>query len=87
MLEVTDAAAALLGEMLSQAGAAKGKTARLAIGKGGTELVLDSERPGDTKISHGGETVLVYDEELAGMFENKTLDAQLSEGGAALVFR
>jgi hypothetical protein len=87
MLDVTDAAAALLKEMLNQAGPVKGKTARLAVGKRGTELVLDTERPGDAKISHEGETVLVYDKELAEMFESKTLDAQVTEGGSALVFR
>lgn len=87
MLSVTDAAAALLGEMLRKAGAAKGKTIRLAVGKRGPELLLDTAKPGDTKVSHGGETVLLYDEELAEMFENKTLDAQLSESGTALVFR
>ncbi len=87
MLNVTDAAAAVLKDMLHKAGAAKGRTVRLAVGKGGTELVLDAEKPGDTKISHGGETVLLYDQELTEMFENKTLDARLSEGGVALVFR
>jgi hypothetical protein len=87
MLDVTDAGAACLREMRKKAGAAKGKTVRLAVGKRGAELLLDAEKPGDTKVSRGGETVLVYDNELAEMFENKTLDAQSSEGGVALVFR
>jgi hypothetical protein len=87
MLNVTDAAADLLRQMRNKAGAAKGTTVRLVVGKHGAELVLDAEKPGDTKILHGDETVLLYDKELTDKFENKTLDAQLSEGGAALVFR
>lgn len=87
MLTVTDAATTYLKDVLHKAGAAEGKTARLAFGKSGAELVLDEEKPSDTKVSQGGETVLVYDKKLAERFENKTLDAQVSEDGARLVFR
>jgi hypothetical protein len=87
MLDVTDAAAACLREMRKKAGAAEERTVRLTVGKRGAELVLDTEKPDDTKIMHEGETVLLYDKELTDMFENKTIDAQLSEGEVALVFR
>jgi hypothetical protein len=87
MLTVTDAAANLVQHMLRQAKTDKCKTARIAVGKHGPQLLLDTERPGDTKVSHDGKTIMVYDQGLADLFAHKQLDAQTNEDGEALVFR
>jgi hypothetical protein len=63
----------------------EGKTLRLA--KEGTRLEFKwgEEQPGDNTVSHDEKTVLVYDQDIAGLLSGRTLDVKETESGPALM--
>lgn len=82
MLSVTDTAAARLHQM-ADAGP-EGKTLRLANEGERLEFQWDEQKPGDKTVAHEGTTVLVYNEQIAGLLQGRTMDVKQTEKGPAL---
>jgi hypothetical protein len=74
MLTVTDAATALLAEMLDERGLPDDIAVRLVYQSEGIALQQDSERDGDTSYQHEGRTVLLLDSEVSDLLKEGTLD-------------
>ena len=53
--------------------------------QGAVRLLLDTARPTDQTVSHGGSTVLLIDRSLLGRLSGRTLDARDSAGGSQIV--
>ncbi len=89
MFTVTEAAGAHLAKMLAEAETPENENAviRISQGKDGIGLLLSQESPEDTTFPHEGVTVLVIDEELSQVLENKTLDVETTEEGTGLQLR
>jgi Fe-S cluster assembly iron-binding protein IscA len=89
MFSITADAGAHLAQILAGADepAESDPVIRMVMGKDGLGLQLDSEKPGDTGYEYEGETVLVVDEQLLPMLEDRTLDLETSEQGESLTLR
>lgn len=85
MLTVTDTAVCHLAEILYGCEAADGMAIRF-VREGRTITPrLDRERPGDATYEHEGSTVLLLDENVFALLENKTLDVQDTDDGEQLI--
>lgn len=82
MLTVTDAAAAHLDSMLSQA--PDGAAVRFVLNGNHLEPRLDSSREGDTTYKHGERVVLLVEPQMSEVLSNRVLDAQAGEQGTQL---
>jgi Fe-S cluster assembly iron-binding protein IscA len=92
MLNVTDAAASHLHEMLWKAKEEVKAPEETAIrlqrsGEGSLGFVLDKEREGDNKASFAGATVLLLDETLAQELTGQTLDVVETDRGRTFSLR
>jgi Fe-S cluster assembly iron-binding protein IscA len=84
MLTVTDAAAEHLSGLLDQAEAPEDVAVRFVLSEEGLGLELDNERPGDATFNHETRTVLVVDEMVNALLDNRTLDVESGDEGIAL---
>jgi Fe-S cluster assembly iron-binding protein IscA len=89
MFAITTEAGDHLAEILATADVPDEHEAviRMFLNQEGLGLALDLEKPGDSKYDHGGNTVLVVDENLAQALEGKTLDIESGEEGKSLTLR
>ena len=87
MLNVTDPAAEHLAKLLQEADAPEGAAARFVAGQEGLSLHLDNAKPGDDTIEHHGRTVLLLDEQISELLNDKILDLQETESGPALTLQ
>jgi Fe-S cluster assembly iron-binding protein IscA len=85
MLTVTDAAVRHMAEVLYQSDADDEMAIRF-VQEGRTIVPkLDKERPGDATYDHEGSTVLLLDENVFALLENRTVDIQDTEDGTQLI--
>jgi Fe-S cluster assembly iron-binding protein IscA len=88
MLTVTDAACGHLAGLLHNAINAPDEAAIRFVVEGHTITpTLDQERPDDTTYEYAGSTVLVLDEHVVALLDDRTLDVQESDDGPQLVLR
>ncbi len=73
MLEVTESAAELLGEIQKERDEPE-KTLRLVKQDSGYELAFDEAQEGDQVVTHQEETVLLIDGELSTALDGVTVD-------------
>jgi Fe-S cluster assembly iron-binding protein IscA len=83
MLNVTTAARAYLSNLLEQADAPPECAVRLVVESGKLAAAIDRERDGDATFAHEGNTVLVLDETVSTVLDDRTLD--LNTNGSNLV--
>ncbi|MHC5023233.1 MAG: hypothetical protein ACYTGG_04895 [Planctomycetota bacterium] len=84
MFTVTDAAAEHLSDLLEQAEAPADVAVRFVLSDEGLGLELDNEKPGDATFNHETRVVLLLDEMIVALLDNRTLDLEDDEDGAAL---
>ena len=87
MLNMTDAAAGYLSEVLENANAAPDTAVRLVVETNGLSSALDQPRPGDTTFDHEGRKVLVLDPQASEVLAERTLDVQSTDDGPRLGIR
>lgn len=87
MLTVTDAACAFLAELLTEADAPEGVAIRFIIEEQGLAMRLDNHHDGDDSFNHGERLVLLVDEEMSVILDEKTLDVEESDEGPKLALR
>ena len=89
MLIVTEEAKDVLGQVLANSDADEDQTLRLTRNMNDEfGLAIDEERAGDQVVSHGPQTVLLIENELAHELQGVTLDAtQLPEGPSLRMLR
>jgi len=87
MLTVTGPAAEHLAKLLSEAEAPEGTAARFIANQEGLSLQVDSPKPEDQTIEHNGKTVLLLDEQVAELLDDKTLDLEETDEGPALTLQ
>ena len=76
MLIVTEAATALLAQMLDEQNVPDGTAVRFRLEGEGIALEQGAAEPGDTTFEHEGRTVLVLDELAAEVLSGGKLDAE-----------
>ena len=82
---VTEAARDELIEMLERVDAPDHRAARFVVRGDRLKLTIDERRSGDAAVRHAGRTVLVLDEQVAGLLDGQQLDkADLSGAGGRL---
>ena len=74
MLQLTERAAVRLKSALTELHPEERACFRLGLTKEGVKLVVDQERPGDERVTHDEELLLVIDASSAGHFEGHTMD-------------
>jgi Fe-S cluster assembly iron-binding protein IscA len=84
MLTVTDSACALINDLLDRSEAPDDAAARLTVGDQGLQMTIDTQRDGDQSFDHEGKTVLLIDEQVASLLEDKSIDTQETEQGPVL---
>lgn len=84
MLQVTDAATEHLNKLLGDSGAPDEAAIRVVVEERGLTLRLDNVRPGDSSFEHDGKTVLVLDEQVSQMLDDKTMDIEETGEGPRL---
>jgi Fe-S cluster assembly iron-binding protein IscA len=87
MLTVTEAACGHLAGLLDNANAPDNAAIRFVLEGRTITPTLDEERPDDTTYEYAGSTVLVLDERIVGLLDNRTLDVQDTDDGPQLVLR
>lgn len=87
MLTMTDAAGALLTDLLRDANAPDEAAIRLFVEEKGLSMKLDNEKPGDDSFAHDGRTVLLLDEQLSTMLSERTLDTEEAAEGLKLTLK
>jgi hypothetical protein len=87
MLTVTDAALDRLTQKLTHRKAADDMALRFTRKPHGWKLMLDSSRPADTAIAHGGRNVLLMDAAVSQAMKNMTLDVRAAKVGPRLTLR
>ena len=87
MVTVTERAERELGRMLASASNDPEDGLRLTVTEPGRYgIVVDKEQEGDQVVQHEGAKMLLIDEEVAGLLEEKTIDClETTEGGPRLV--
>ncbi len=84
MLNVTNNASAHMNQLLENANAPEDAALRFVIEGNTLGLKLDNERSGDTSFSHEEKTVLVLDEQVSQLLDDRTLDVEEGEQGEQL---
>ena len=85
MLTVSDAACEHLVAVLDQMEEAPdGAAIRILTGPQGLNMAVDTPNDGDKTVEHDGRTVLVLDEAVCNLLDERTLDIQDTEQGKAL---
>jgi Fe-S cluster assembly iron-binding protein IscA len=84
MLQITDAAAEQLSEVLADLDTREDVCLRISETQEGIRMVLDQQRPGDATIKNDDETLLVMDAVIADRLDGRTMD--FNERTAQLVF-
>jgi Fe-S cluster assembly iron-binding protein IscA len=87
MLTVTEAACGHLAGLLYNANASDEAAIRFVFEGNRITPTLDQERPDDTTYEYAGSTVLVLDEHVVALLNNRTLDVQDADDGPQLVLR
>jgi hypothetical protein len=88
MIQVTEQAATLLREQLSQQDTSEGQAFRFVdAGEGQVGLGISPPQEGDVEIRHEEQPVLYVPSELASTFDNATVDVAPTQDGVGLVFR
>jgi Fe-S cluster assembly iron-binding protein IscA len=87
MLTVTEGASAQLADMLTAAEAPDDVAVRFVVQGQGLALGLDQVKAEDQTFEHSGKTVLVLDEEIAGLLNDKTLDVEDTDEGPRLALK
>lgn len=87
MLSLTPAAGEHLLKLLDEAGAPQDAAARFVASPEGLTLHLDKQRPGDDAVAHDGRTVLLMDEQVSELLEERTLDLEEAEDGLSLTLQ
>lgn len=88
MIEVSDVAKKELKRMLSENTTDPAVVLRLtASEEGGLGLILDNEAAGDNVFKHEGISVLVIENELAGVLNGVSIDMEDTAEGPMLTFR
>ena len=84
MLTVTESAEQHLNDILKQNDAPDDAALRFVVEGQSLGLTRGKESPGDQKFEHDGKTVLLLDEQVAGLLDERTLDTEKTEEGARL---
>jgi hypothetical protein len=84
MLIVTDAAKALLAEMLNEHEAAETDAARLVPEEADYTLHIDTPQPEDETYEHGGRTVLLLTPSVTEALDQMVLDTTKTDEGTEL---
>ncbi|MFA9476826.1 hypothetical protein ACERK3_00835 [Phycisphaerales bacterium AB-hyl4] len=87
MLIMTHTAAEHLRQLLLEADAPEGAAARFVAGPEGLSLHLDKQRSGDEAYEHDGRTVLLVDEQISELLNDRTLDLEETDDGPALTLQ
>ena len=86
MLAVTEQATSHLKKVLDRPEVPQDKCIRIHRKGPEFSLVYDEKSDGDKAYEHDGKTVLVVDEKLAEALDDKTIDLEIAQEGARLVF-
>lgn len=87
MLNITEPAADHLAKLLDEAEAPEGTAARFIASEEGLSLQVDSPKPEDQTIEHGGKTLLVMEPQVAELLDDKTLALEDTDDGPALTIQ
>lgn len=88
MLTVSDAACQHLTTVLDQMDKTPdGAAIRIVAGPQGLGMSVDTPNDGDKTIEHQGKTILLLDENVSNMLDERTLDVQETEQGTALALK
>lgn len=87
MINVTDAAAAVLLERLQSSSSEESEVLRLVERAGGLGLSVDHEREGDQVVDHENRKVLVIEPDISSALDGATIDAAETPEGEQLTFR
>ena len=86
MFNVTEAACALVSEMLRESEVPEGKVARIVRSGDGFSLATDDVQDDDLTFEHDGKPVLAITQEVSGLVDDRTLDVQPTVDGPQLAF-
>ena len=84
MLQVTEQAGELLSNMLDDADAPEGAATRFVIEDQKIKVGVDQPREGDQTFEHNGRTVLVVDQQVGELLDDKVLSCEDHEGAKSL---
>ena len=88
MLTVSDAACEHLASVLDQMDATPQDAAiRIVQGPNGLGMSVDTPNDGDKTIEHDGKTILLLDEQVSNLLDERTLDVQQTDQGTALALK
>lgn len=87
MLTVTESACGHLAGLLYSANAPDEAAIRFVVEGNRITPTVDQERPDDTTYEYAGSPVLVLDEHVVALLDNRTLDVQDTDDGPQLVLR
>jgi len=84
MLTVTESAGQHMADLLKNNEAPEEAALRFVVQGQSLGLTLSEAAPDDQKFEHDGRTVLLLDEQVAGMLDERTLDTEQTEEGNQL---
>jgi len=84
MLTMTPEAGTYLSGILNERNCPENVAIRFLYEDQGIAMRLDNPKPGDASVEHEGRTVLLLDEQVAGLLEGQTLDVEKGQEGERL---
>lgn len=84
MLTVTDNAGKHMANLLENANAPDEASLRFVVDGDSLGLTIDQPQDGDQTFEHDGRTVLLLDEKVGQLLDERTLDVQDTDDGARL---
>ncbi len=84
MVTLTYTAGERMAYMLSEHQDRDDVVMRIKLTKGDVEMQPDKIRPGDETFAHDGKVILVLDQQISQLLDNKTIDLMTDDDGSHL---
>ncbi len=87
MVTVTYTAGEHMAYMLSEHQNRDDVVVRIKLTKGDVEMQPDKIRPGDEAFDHNGKVILVLDQQISQLLDDKTIDLMTDDVGSHLILK